>query len=162
MKLLNKIEEKIQETKDIMTDPSGHGPAFTHSLGYRRGLEWAQEKIKENTEQRPWGNFEVLYDGEDCKVKRITVNPEQRLSYQFHNKRTEQWTIISGQGMVTIDDKKNTAKAGTVIWIPQEAKHRIKNTSKEEDLVFIETQLGTYFGEDDITRIEDDYERCTD
>ena len=162
MKLLKEIEETIQETIDMMNEPSGHGPAFTHSLGYRRGLEWAQEKIKENTEQRPWGNFEVLYDGEDCKVKRITVNPEQRLSYQFHNKRTEQWTIISGQGMVTIDDKKNTAKRGTVIWIPQEAKHRIKNTSKEEDLVFIETQLGTYFGEDDITRIEDDYERIKD
>jgi len=162
MSLLKKIDEKIQETKDIMSDPSAGGPAFTHSLGYRRGLEWAQEKIKENTEQRPWGNYEVLYDGEDCKVKRITVNPEQRLSYQFHNKREEQWTIVSGEGMVTIDDKKNIVKEGSVVWIPHEAKHRIENTSKENDLVFIETQLGTYFGEDDITRIEDDYERVKD
>jgi len=55
--------------------------------------------------------------------------------------------------------KENIVKEGSVVWIPHEAKHRIENTSKENDLVFIGTQLGTYFGEDDITRIEDDYER---
>ena len=110
--------------------------------------------------KRPWGNYQVLYDGNDCKVKRITVNPKQRLSYQLHKQRSEVWVIVSGKGKIIINDESRETNPESIITIPVGAKHRIENTS-EEDLIFIETQLGTYFGEDDIIRIEDDYGRKT-
>ena len=111
------------------------------------------------TESRPWGSFENLLDTEYCKVKRIIVSPGQRLSYQYHHKREEVWTIVSGQGVVTIDGITTELTKGSVVQIPIETKHRIENTSHNQDLIFIEVQNGTYFGEDDIVRLEDDYKR---
>lgn len=109
-------------------------------------------------EQRPWGEFENLLDAEYCKVKRITVNPHQRLSYQYHLKRSEVWTIVSGTGHITIDDKSWDVTQGQTTQIPVGTRHRIENKTNE-DLIFIEVQHGTYFGEDDIIRIQDDYNR---
>lgn len=114
--------------------------------------------VKSANEDRPWGCFEILYDGPDCKVKRITVKPEQRLSLQLHHKRQEHWTIVSGEGLMTLGDEEFKCKAGDDILIPVEKKHRIANTG-QQDLVFIEVQLGSYFGEDDIVRFQDDYSR---
>lgn len=107
---------------------------------------------------RPWGEYFVLEEGETYKVKRIIVNPKGRLSYQYHYKRSEVWTIVSGVGTVTLDGVVREYKAGEVVEIKQGAKHRIEN-KHEEPCVFIEVQYGTYFGEDDIVRIEDDYNR---
>jgi len=110
-------------------------------------------------EERPWGKFEVLVDSDYCKVKRITVKPGGRLSYQYHHKRSEIWTIVSGVATVTLND--NPAMDyhyGMFVTIPKEIKHRVENKG-DENLIFIETQTGTYFGEDDIIRIEDDYNR---
>ena len=56
-----------------------------------------------DNEIRPWGKFEILLDAEDCKVKRITVNPGGILSYQYHHHRSENWTVVSGEVIVTID-----------------------------------------------------------
>lgn len=109
-------------------------------------------------DKRPWGEYFVLDDSKTHKVKRIVVKPSQRLSYQFHYHRSEVWTIIIGEAIVTIDDIDKIYKAGDVVIIPKSAKHRIKN-SGVEDLVFIEVQLGSYFGEDDIVRLDDDYQR---
>ena len=111
-----------------------------------------------HTEERPWGSFENLLDEEYCKVKRIIVKPGQRLSYQYHYKRTEHWVIVQGAATVTLDDKIHTFIEGDVVQIEYGTKHRVENKS-EQDLIFIETQTGTYFGEDDIVRIEDDYGR---
>jgi len=108
--------------------------------------------------QRPWGVYYVLEDADTHKVKRIIVKPGGRLSYQFHYKRSEVWTIVKGQARITLDGVETDYKAGDVIEIPKQAKHRIQNIG-QDDLVFVEVQLGTYFGEDDIVRIEDDYER---
>ena len=110
------------------------------------------------TEIRPWGSFTTLEEGPGYKIKRIEVNPKGRLSYQYHMKRAESWTIIQGQGIVTIDGVEQKVSAGESIKINKEAKHRILN-SGDTLLVFIEVQTGTYFGEDDIVRIEDDYNR---
>ena len=110
------------------------------------------------TDIRPWGRYQVLLDSEDCKVKKIWVEPGHRLSYQYHHQRSEVWTIVSGEGILTLDGKETQVGPGTVVQIPLKAKHRIHNSGQEQ-LVFVETQLGTYFGEDDIVRIEDDYER---
>lgn len=107
---------------------------------------------------RPWGEYWVLEDAESHKVKRIRVNPGGRLSLQYHNKRAEVWTIVSGIGTVTINNEVKDYYAGEVAQIPQGAHHRMANTTAEP-VIFIEVQYGSYFGEDDIVRIEDDYRR---
>ena len=112
-------------------------------------------------EHRPWGSFEHLLDCEYCKVKRIIVKPNQRLSYQYHHQRTEHWVIVQGDAIVTLDDKEHIFTEGMVVEIPVTTKHRVENKF-DKNLIFIETQTGTYFGEDDIVRLEDDYGRNMD
>ncbi len=110
-------------------------------------------------EERPWGRFFVLHDELTYKLKRIEVDSGGRLSYQYHYKRSEAWTIVEGIGTITLDGQVKEYKKGQTILIPQGAKHRIENKGSEK-VVFIEVQTGTYFGEDDIVRIEDDYNRA--
>ena len=102
--------------------------------------------------------YEVLLDSPECKVKRISVAPGARLSYQYHTKRREQWTVVKGNLTIILDDDKVFRYPGESIHIPLGAKHRAWNETSE-DVIFIEVQTGTYFGEDDIVRIEDDYNR---
>ena len=109
-------------------------------------------------EKRPWGAFFVLSDEKDFKMKKIEVNPSKRLSYQFHNKRSELWYILKGVGIVTINDKKTEVKKGSIVKIKKLEKHRIENNGTKT-LTFIEVQTGSYFGEDDIVRIQDDFDR---
>ncbi len=109
-------------------------------------------------EVRPWGKFSVLADADDFKSKTITVDPGQQLSYQSHEKRAEHWIIIKGSGEVVLDGETIPVAAGKHVLIPLQAKHRIRNTGKEP-LMFVEVQLGSYFGESDIKRYEDDYKR---
>ena len=109
-------------------------------------------------EYRPWGCYEILHDEKSCKVKKITVKPGERLSYQYHHKRSEVWTIVSGEAYMLLDDELSLHTYGETILIPQGTKHRVENRGTN-DLVFIEVQHGSYFGEDDIVRIEDKYNR---
>lgn len=109
-------------------------------------------------ENRPWGTFFVIQDSQNYKIKRIEVLPKSRLSYQYHMKRSECWTIIEGEGIVTIDDVDKKVCAGDSIKINKKTKHRMFNSGNSV-LVFIEVQTGSYFGEDDIVRLEDDYKR---
>ncbi len=116
-------------------------------------------KIKShNFEDRPWGRFEILQDTEDFKSKVISVNAQQQISYQSHAKREEHWIVTRGEGEVVLNDQVIPVKKGTYIHIPLGAKHRIRNTSSGP-LHFVEVQLGSYFGEDDIVRYQDDYKR---
>jgi mannose-6-phosphate isomerase-like protein (cupin superfamily) len=92
------------------------------------------------------------------KVKGIIVKPGGRLSYQYHHHRSEVWTIVEGEAVITLDGIEKVYKKGEVAQIPLGAKHRIHNQTNE-NVVFIEVQLGTYFCEDDIVRIEDHYKR---
>jgi mannose-6-phosphate isomerase len=109
--------------------------------------------------ERPWGNYTVLDDdAPDHKVKRLLVHPGKRLSYQRHAKRAEHWFIVSGLAQVTLDGVVTELGPGQSIDIPLAGAHRIANVG-ERDLVFIEVQHGSYFGEDDIVRLEDDYGR---
>lgn len=108
--------------------------------------------------ERPWGKYYVLKDEENYKLKRIEVNPHHRLSYQYHHHRQEHWVVVKGEAVVILDGEEHTVKYGESIFIPLGAKHRIENRT-DEVLEFIEVQTGTYFGEDDIIRIEDDYAR---
>lgn len=109
--------------------------------------------------EAPWGTWQVLDDSDDFKVKKIIMQPGQRLSYQMHYKREENWFIVQGQARVTLNDEEHILNTGEFIHIPFEAKHRMANNSDKEKLIFIEIQRGTYFGEDDIVRFQDDYGR---
>ena len=109
-------------------------------------------------EQRPWGKFEVLLNDQNCKVKKLTISPHKRLSLQYHNHRSEHWLIIKGKAHIYLDGKQIEANPGQSIDIPLQSKHYVQNKSSHE-LVIIETQLGSYFGEDDIVRIDDPYMR---
>lgn len=111
-----------------------------------------------NTDNRPWGTYEVLLDDPDCKVKKITVNPGEHPSYQYHKKRSELWQIISGYGIVTLDGEEREVVEGNVIRVMKGEKHKIEAFGNTP-LVFIEIQRGEYFGEDDIIRLEDKYGR---
>ncbi len=109
-------------------------------------------------DERPWGCYDVLDDADTHKVKRITVMPGKRLSYQRHERRAEHWYIVLGEARVTLDGDIVDLAAGEAIDIGRGAAHRIENPGAEP-LVFIEVQSGTYFGEDDIERLEDDFGR---
>lgn len=107
---------------------------------------------------RPWGKYFVLEDEANYKLKRIEVLPGKRLSYQYHHHRQEFWTVVEGEANVVLDGIDHALTYGQSIFIPQGSRHRIENNS-DRLLVFVEVQTGTYFGEDDIIRIEDDFGR---
>jgi mannose-1-phosphate guanylyltransferase/mannose-6-phosphate isomerase len=109
-------------------------------------------------EHRPWGSFEILAEAEHFKAKILRVDPGQRLSYQSHRFRSEHWVVVRGRPHVVLDGTVHELEAGRSIFIPQGAKHRIENPGAEP-AELIEVQTGSYFGEDDIERFEDDYQR---
>jgi len=109
-------------------------------------------------ETRPWGRFVILADEPLFKSKRITIDPGQQLSYQSHNQRSEHWVIVSGEGELTLNDEKKILRPGQNVFIPVKTKHRMRNPGPQP-LVFVEVQTGAYFGEDDIIRYQDDYQR---
>ncbi len=109
-------------------------------------------------DRRPWGTFTVLDEGENYKVKRIEVLPGKRLSYQKHAQRAEHWMVVEGQARVTLNDQEIILGVGETVDIPIGAAHRVENPL-DEALVFIEIQRGSYLGEDDIVRLQDDYNR---
>lgn len=108
-------------------------------------------------EDRPWGYYKIVDEDQGYKVKRIFVKPGARLSYQVHEKRDEYWTVIYGNGIFTLNDEETIVEPGDQLIIPAGAYHRIEGGT--EGLAFIEVQLGSYLGEDDIKRIQDDYGR---
>ena len=118
-----------------------------------------QQVSEREYSERPWGNYTVLDDdAPDHKVKRLVVHPGKRLSYQRHSKRAEHWFIVSGTAQVTLDGSVIEVHAGQAIDIPLGARTG-SPTRATPTSCFIEVQHGTYFGEDDIVRLEDDYGR---
>lgn len=111
-------------------------------------------------EERPWGSWHVVDVGAGYKVKRIHVQPGQRLSYQTHEHRAEHWVVVAGIATCVVEDETVVAGPGGYISVDQGAAHRITNQHIEE-LVIIEVQHGHYTGEDDIIRLDDDYGRSS-
>jgi len=107
---------------------------------------------------RPWGSYQSVDNGARHQVKRITVKPGGRLSLQKHHHRSEHWIVVRGAARVTVDELVKTVHENESIYIPIGAVHRLENPGKIV-LDLIEVQTGSYFGEDDIIRIEDDYSR---
>jgi mannose-1-phosphate guanylyltransferase/mannose-6-phosphate isomerase len=107
---------------------------------------------------RPWGSYQSVDNGERHQVKRIIVKPGQRLSLQKHYHRSEHWIVVRGAARVTVNEMVKTVHENESIYIPMGAVHRLENPGKIL-LELIEVQTGSYLGEDDIIRIEDDYRR---
>jgi len=110
------------------------------------------------TVERPWGSFTVLAESEEFKIKSIVVKPGRRLSLQRHKRRCEHWMVVRGTARVRVGNEEITLKPGEHVFIPMREVHRLENPGQDE-LEIIEVQLGDYFGEDDIERIEDDFGR---
>lgn len=111
------------------------------------------------TTYRPWGSYTVLEDLPFCKVKRIDVIPGARLSLQKHAMRAEHWTVVKGIATITLNEKVYDLESNQSVYIEKGDVHRLEN--KTNDIVsIIEVQTGTYFGEDDIIRLQDDYNRA--
>jgi len=107
---------------------------------------------------RPWGTYTVLDEGFRFKIKCISVNPGARLSLQKHIHRSEHWVVVSGMATATIGAQTFFVRPNESTYIPSGTNHRLQNEGKLP-LIIVETQVGEYTGEDDIIRMDDDYER---
>ena len=108
--------------------------------------------------ERPWGSYQVLHTTPIAQIKEIKVKAGARLSYQRHEKRAEHWFIVQGPGLVTVDGVQSVVQSGGSVDIAIGQAHRMA-APPENGVIFIEVQTGTYFGEDDIVRLEDDFGR---
>jgi len=111
--------------------------------------------------ERPWGTYTVLEENKSYKIKRIEVNPGQRLSLQMHHHRSEHWIVVSGTARVTCGEREFIVNINESTFIPIGITHRLENPGVIP-LVIIEVQSGEYLGEDDIVRYQDDYRRCAE
>ena len=109
-------------------------------------------------EERPWGWYEVIDQGDRYKVKNIEVKPDCSLSLQQHHHRTEHWIVVSGTALVQLNDDKQLLGENQSTYIPLGCKHRLSNPGKVP-LKIIEVQSGVYLEEDDIVRFDDNYGR---
>jgi len=133
---------------------------FTCQRMAQEYLDTYHRILEDRENYRPWGHYENLLEGIDHKIKELVVNPGERLSLQKHQRRAEHWTVVNGEALVTVGEREIPLKPGQSVDIPKGAVHRIMNPG-EIPLVIVEVQMGDYFGEDDIIRLEDDYDRCT-
>jgi mannose-1-phosphate guanylyltransferase/mannose-6-phosphate isomerase len=137
-------QDKVQEVKSIVESlqASGRRESTTH------------RKV-----HRPWGWYDSIEKRKNFQVKRIHVNPGGRLSLQSHKYRAEHWVVVKGEAIVTKDSNVFNLKENQSTYIPIEAQHSLENYSKKDYLEIIEVQSGSYFGEDDIVRYDDVYNR---
>jgi mannose-6-phosphate isomerase-like protein (cupin superfamily) len=108
--------------------------------------------------ERPWGTYFNALEEPGYKIKKIVVLPGARLSLQSHEQRSEHWVVVQGDALVTLGDKELKMGRDEYIYIPKGSIHRLQNLGTE-DLILVEVQLGSYLGEDDIKRFQDDYNR---
>jgi mannose-1-phosphate guanylyltransferase/mannose-6-phosphate isomerase len=135
---------RAQEVKDIVAwlDQQGRSEHVTHTRVYR-----------------PWGYYESIDQGRGFQVKRLMVKPHQALSLQLHHKRAEHWVVVSGRARVTRGEAVYEVAANESTFIPLGTKHRLENAT-DDPLYLIEVQSGSYLGEDDIVRFDDQYGRA--
>lgn len=107
---------------------------------------------------RPWGTYTVLEDSEGYKIKKIVVKQGKRLSLQKHYHRNEHWIVVSGTAKITLENTEKIIRKNESFYIPMGELHRLENPGKIP-LVLIEVQVGDYLGEDDIVRVDDDFNR---
>lgn len=148
----------IVDTPDVLLVAQKGKSQDVKQLVNKLKKEKRKEVDENRTMFRPWGSYTILAEGEGYKVKRITVNPGAKLSLQLHYHRSEHWTVISGTGKLTLDDKEVFFRENESTYIPIGVRHRLENPGKLP-LSIIEVQNGKYLGEDDIVRFDDVYGR---
>ena len=116
------------------------------------------EHLIHRTVYRPWGSYTVLEEGDHYKIKRLVVNPGNKLSHQLHHHRSEHWVVVTGTARVTNGENEYDVHPNESTYIPMSTKHRLENRGKIP-LQIIEVQNGEYLEEDDIVRFDDDYNR---
>ena len=108
--------------------------------------------------KKPWGGYAVLSEGKIYKVKILIVNKEHRLSLQYHHQREEYWVVLEGTATIKLGEKMYTLQPEESFYVAKRALHRIENRH-DKPLAILEVQIGSYLEEDDIIRVQDDYER---
>ena len=116
-------------------------------------------KSSDKKVERPWGTYEIITKGNGFQVKRLIINPDSRLSLQWHRHRDETWVIVRGVAEIEVNKNKKNLGRGENVFVARTITHRIKNISVVEPLEIIEVQTGDYLGEDDIKRFKDIYNR---
>jgi mannose-1-phosphate guanylyltransferase/mannose-6-phosphate isomerase len=117
-----------------------------------------EEHLVHRTVERPWGNYTVLEKGNRYKIKRVVLHPKAKLSLQVHHHRSEHWVVVSGTARVTRGEEVFDVHPNESTFIPISVKHRLENPGIIP-LQIIEVQNGDYVEEDDIERLDDDYQR---
>ena len=150
-------ELAVIETKDaVLVVPLDQAQKVKELVG---GLTGRTELTDQREVYRPWGSYDVVDAGSNYQVKRISVNPGEKLSLQRHKYRAEHWVVVSGVATVHLDGSEHSLKANESIYIEVGAIHSLANNTIDP-LHMIEVQSGSYLGEDDIERFEDLYGRC--
>jgi mannose-1-phosphate guanylyltransferase/mannose-6-phosphate isomerase len=148
----------IIETDDaLLVSKMGHSQKVK-ALVEQLVTKSVKQSSEHSTSYRPWGSYTVLDEGERYKIKKITVNPSQRLSLQLHYHRSEHWVVVKGTAKVTIGSEEILLHENESVFVPKSQYHRLENPGKVP-LELIEVQVGEYVGEDDIVRVQDDYAR---
>ena len=150
----------VVETADaVLVAAADAVQRVTEVVGRIRALARSEHHAHRRT-YRPWGSFETVEDGDGYRVKRITVRPGARLSLQMHHHRSEHWVVVRGTARVTCGESTLTLSENQSTYIPRGTRHRLRNLG-ETPLEVIEVQIGSYLGEDDIVRFDDDFGRAT-
>jgi mannose-1-phosphate guanylyltransferase/mannose-6-phosphate isomerase len=119
------------------------------------------ESVHHPTVERPWGRYTVIDAGPGFQVKQVEVDPGKRLSYQWHHHRAEHWVVVQGTALVTIGAETKEVASNESVFVPLKTPHRLENPGSEPVRI-IEVQTGSYLGEDDIVRLEDDFWRLAE
>lgn len=155
------ILDNEKKVINIITKKQLHA-FMLNDLKWNYSLDFSEMDKKELVYEiynRPWGYFKTVLLSDFAQAKILCVYPKGKLSLQEHKFREEHWVIIKGNGRMTIGDSQKLLNEGDYIYIPKGCKHTIENISDNNNLYISEVQLGTYFGEDDIIRYEDIYNR---
>lgn len=136
--------DRVQEVKDLVSE------LVRQNLG---------EAVQHLTVERPWGRYTVMDFGPGYQVKQIVVDPGKRLSLQLHHYRAEHWVVVQGTARVTIGQETRTVASNESVFVPVKTPHRLENPGPEP-VRLIEVQTGSYLGEDDIVRLDDDFWRA--
>ncbi|MCK5069296.1 MAG: mannose-1-phosphate guanylyltransferase/mannose-6-phosphate isomerase, partial [Desulfocapsa sp.] len=148
----------VVETSDaVLVAPLSRAQDVKKIVTQLKGSGRSEFKLH-RTVHRPWGSYTVLEEQERYQIKRITVTPGSKLSLQMHHHRHEHWVVVSGTARITNGDKVFLLFENQSTYIPAGVNHRLENPGVL-DLELIEVQNGSYLGEDDIVRFEDDYGR---
>ena len=148
----------IIDTQDALLVASKKSSQNINNIVEKLKIDSRSEKDDNRKVYRPWGYFDSIDYGEGFQVKRLFINPGAKLSLQKHQKRAEHWVVVKGIALVTCGEKKYKLTENQSTYIPKGEIHRLENCEKNP-LEIIEIQTGNYLGEDDIIRLEDDYER---